>query len=149
VELYLKSKGIVEGDRIILLFVDNLEFTSCLIGCFRAGVIAVPHYPPDISKLDDSFAKMSLVVSDCGAKACFLDTTMDGLRRSYFGMTKKIYDTGVQLIFSFVEVESVEMKVIINVGIFTTFLFCTSISFISILHVLFFSRHTLNCPVHA
>lgn len=35
------------GDRVLLLFPSGLEYIAALFGCFCAGVIAVPAYPPN------------------------------------------------------------------------------------------------------
>ncbi|MDZ7743384.1 MAG: AMP-binding protein [Bacteroidota bacterium] len=39
----LKSK---EGERALMLYPPGLEFVKALFGCFFAGIIAVPAYPP-------------------------------------------------------------------------------------------------------
>ncbi len=42
---YLQQQGL-EGERVLLLFPQGLEYMIALFGCFYAGVIAVPAYPP-------------------------------------------------------------------------------------------------------
>ncbi len=41
----LTSKDL-KGERALMLFPPGLEFVKALYGCFYAGVIAVPAYPP-------------------------------------------------------------------------------------------------------
>ena len=36
----------LRGERALMLFPPGLEFVKALYGCFYAGVIAVPAYPP-------------------------------------------------------------------------------------------------------
>lgn len=37
----------LQGQRALLIYDPGLEFTTALVGCLYAGVIAVPAYPPD------------------------------------------------------------------------------------------------------
>ncbi len=54
-ELYQRTRAIGaalkdcahRGDRVLLLFPPGLEFVSALLGCFYAGVIAIPTPSPD------------------------------------------------------------------------------------------------------
>lgn len=39
-------KDVNPGDRVVLLYPQGLDFVSALFGCFLAGVIAVPVFPP-------------------------------------------------------------------------------------------------------
>ena len=34
------------GDRVILVFLPGIAFSVALVGCFKAGVIGVPVFPP-------------------------------------------------------------------------------------------------------
>lgn len=49
------------GDRILLLFPSGLEYIAALLGCFYAGMIAVPAYPPNPRHLQ----RLRNVVADC------------------------------------------------------------------------------------
>jgi acyl-CoA synthetase (AMP-forming)/AMP-acid ligase II len=39
-------RWVAPGDRALLLYPPGLEFIAALLGCFYAGVVAVPAYPP-------------------------------------------------------------------------------------------------------
>ena len=39
------------GDRVLLLFPTGIDFILALYGCFYAGMIAVPAYPPRKKRL--------------------------------------------------------------------------------------------------
>ena len=41
-----------KGDRVILVYPPSLDFVVAFIACLRVGVIAVPVFPPDPSKLN-------------------------------------------------------------------------------------------------
>ena len=49
-----------KGDRALLVFLPSLEFIVAFLGCLRAGVIAVPVYPPvNVKKSLQSFASIA------------------------------------------------------------------------------------------
>src|SRR5262249_10481324 len=52
------------GERVLLLYPPGLEYIGALFGCFYAGVVAVPAYPPRRNKSSDRLTKL---VSDSGA----------------------------------------------------------------------------------
>ncbi len=52
------------GDRALMLFPPGLEFIKSLFGCFYAGIIAVPAYPP---RKNRSLDRLRLLVKDSGA----------------------------------------------------------------------------------
>ena len=51
------------GERALLLYPPGLEYVAALFGCFYAGVIAVPAYPPRRNKTDP---RLQAIVGDCG-----------------------------------------------------------------------------------
>ncbi len=55
---------ITPGDRALMLYPPGLEFVKALFGCFYAGVIAVPAYPP---RKNRSLDRLRLLVKDSGA----------------------------------------------------------------------------------
>ena len=44
-----------KGDHILLLFPAGIEFVISLYGCFLAGMVAIPAYPPRRKKVDPRF----------------------------------------------------------------------------------------------
>jgi amino acid adenylation domain-containing protein len=44
------------GERALLLYPPGLEFIAALFGCFYAGVVAVPLYPPRLKRADPRLA---------------------------------------------------------------------------------------------
>ena len=44
------------GDRAVLLYPPGLDYVAAFFGCLYAGVIAVPAYPPDPSRLERTAA---------------------------------------------------------------------------------------------
>jgi acyl-CoA synthetase (AMP-forming)/AMP-acid ligase II/acyl carrier protein len=51
------------GERAVLLYPPGLDFISGLFGCFSAGVIAVPAYPPRTSQ-PRSTSKLAAILDD-------------------------------------------------------------------------------------
>src|SRR5689334_9876693 len=41
------ARTLTGGNPVLLVFDPGLEFIAALYGCFLAGVVAVPTYPPD------------------------------------------------------------------------------------------------------
>ncbi len=52
---YLQKSG-EKGDRVLLLFPTGIEFILSLYGCFFAGMIGVPAYPPKRNKPNERFS---------------------------------------------------------------------------------------------
>jgi acyl-CoA synthetase (AMP-forming)/AMP-acid ligase II len=55
----------MKGERALMLYPPGPEFIFALYGCFYAGVIAVPAYPPRKNK---SIERILTIVGDSGAK---------------------------------------------------------------------------------
>lgn len=51
-----------KGDRALLLFPPGIEFIASLMGCFYAGIIGVPAYPPRKNRMFDRF---EAIIRDC------------------------------------------------------------------------------------
>ncbi len=50
------------GERALLLYPPGLEYIAALFGCFYAGVVAVPAYPPRRDRTDP---RLQSIVADC------------------------------------------------------------------------------------
>jgi acyl-CoA synthetase (AMP-forming)/AMP-acid ligase II len=57
------------GARVILLHTPGFDYIAAFFGCMYAGVIAVPAYPPDPSRLDRTLPRLQAVVADAEAEA--------------------------------------------------------------------------------
>ena len=76
---HLQSWGIRPGDRVLLVFPPSsgLDFIISLFGCLRAGAIAVPAYPPDVtsSAACEQLRALRRLAAACGARIALTDTT--------------------------------------------------------------------------
>jgi acyl-CoA synthetase (AMP-forming)/AMP-acid ligase II len=63
------------GDRALLLYAPSIDYVAAFIGCLYAGVIAVPAYLPDPTRLEQSLPRLLAIVDDC-KPALLLSTEM-------------------------------------------------------------------------
>jgi acyl-CoA synthetase (AMP-forming)/AMP-acid ligase II len=87
----LDSCGLKTGDTVLLVFVPGLAFTTSLLACFKAGLVGVPVYPPDPTRLGKELHHFTTIQQDCGAKVA--------LTHSPYSFAKTIGD--VKGFFSF------------------------------------------------
>ncbi|MBU0991885.1 MAG: aminotransferase class I/II-fold pyridoxal phosphate-dependent enzyme [Proteobacteria bacterium] len=57
-------KHAVPGDRALLLYPPGLDFLIAFFGCLYSGIIAVPLYPPDPFKPEQSLKKLEKVIEN-------------------------------------------------------------------------------------
>ena len=57
------------GERVLLVYPPGLEFIAGIFGCFEAGVIAVPTYPPRPERVLQGVQLIAGIVRDCGPAA--------------------------------------------------------------------------------
>jgi amino acid adenylation domain-containing protein len=67
----LQREGL-SGERALLLFPSGLDFIVALFGCFYAGTLAVPAYPP---RSAHAFGKVQAILSDARARAILADSS--------------------------------------------------------------------------
>jgi|CZKU01.1.fsa_nt_gi acyl-CoA synthetase (AMP-forming)/AMP-acid ligase II len=53
------------GERVLLLYPSGLDFIEAFLGCLRAGVVAVPAYPPEASAVKATLPRLRGIVEDC------------------------------------------------------------------------------------
>jgi amino acid adenylation domain-containing protein len=61
------------GERAILLYPPGIDYIATFLGCVYAGVVAVPAYPPDPTRLERTLPRLTKIVEDAMAK--FILTT--------------------------------------------------------------------------
>ena len=75
VAVALMAHGAVAA-RVLLLFDPGLDFSAAIFGCFFAGAIAVPMYPPDLRDMASGFTRIRRVLADCGATVVLTTRTV-------------------------------------------------------------------------
>ena len=74
-ELEMRAKAVAarlerlahQGDRAALVYESSLEYIVALVGCFYAGIVAVPVYPPDPMRIRRTGARLRAVLQDSQA----------------------------------------------------------------------------------
>jgi len=64
----LTKERLQKGDRVLLVFFPGLHFTAALLACFKAGIIAVPVFPPDPRRLKKDLNHFVSIQSSSGAR---------------------------------------------------------------------------------
>ncbi|CAM9346479.1 unnamed protein product [Ectocarpus sp. 12 AP-2014] len=72
--------GFDKGDRVVLAFSFGLRFFAAFLGRLRAGIIAVPVYPPNPATLKKSLKNLQLIVDSCTPKMILVCPVVDKLR---------------------------------------------------------------------
>ena len=57
-----------QGERVLLVYPPGLEYVAALFGCFYAGAVAVPAYPPDPARLERSLPRLEAIIRDAEPK---------------------------------------------------------------------------------
>lgn len=65
---------------MVLAFNFGLRFFVVFLGCLRAGIVAVPVYPPNPATIKKSLRKLQLIVASCQPKIILLCPVVNKLR---------------------------------------------------------------------
>ncbi len=69
------------GDCVLLVYPAGLPFIVAFMACLRAGLIAVPLYPPDIRHGRNDVGTFSRIVASCGAKVVLTCSSYNHARK--------------------------------------------------------------------
>lgn len=56
-----------EGQRAALVYEPSIEYIAALVGCFYAGIVAVPVYPPDPMRIQRTVTRLQAILADSQA----------------------------------------------------------------------------------
>jgi acyl-CoA synthetase (AMP-forming)/AMP-acid ligase II len=59
----------LKGERAVLLYPPGQEYVLAFAGCVSAGVVAVPAYPPDPTRLERTLPRLLNIIDDADAGA--------------------------------------------------------------------------------
>lgn len=62
----LRDRGVVPGDRVLLVLPPGLDYATAFLGCLHAGAVAVPVYPPNPFRLAQTLPRLLGIVRDAG-----------------------------------------------------------------------------------
>lgn len=63
-----------QGERILLMYPPGLELIAAIMGCFYAGVVAVPVYPP---RRNQNMARLLAIAEDAQAKGILTTVSLE------------------------------------------------------------------------
>jgi acyl-CoA synthetase (AMP-forming)/AMP-acid ligase II len=69
------------GDRVVLLFPPSFEFITSFFGCLYAGMMAVPTYPPNLTKIQRSLPRFLAIITDAKPAAILTTKSIIDLSR--------------------------------------------------------------------
>ena len=76
----LLEKGLKQGDRALLVYPPSLEFMLAFLGCLKAGVVAVPCFPPNPAR-KDTLLMFSRITESSGAKFALTSNEYNHLKK--------------------------------------------------------------------
>jgi acyl-CoA synthetase (AMP-forming)/AMP-acid ligase II/acyl carrier protein len=77
----------LKGERVLLLYPQGLEYIAALFGCFYAGAIAVPSYPPRINRANP---QLQAIIADSQAAAALTITPFYSYLKNSFAETPEL-----------------------------------------------------------
>lgn len=80
------------GTRAILLYPPGLDYIAAFFGCLYAGVVAVPAYPPDPTRLGRSLPRLQAVFADAEAGCLLTTAAISRLAESLFRYAPDLKD---------------------------------------------------------
>ena len=80
----LNSSKLKAGDRALLVFFPGLHFMASLVACFKAGIIAIPVFPPDPRRLQKDLHHFISIQDSSGAVVA--------LTHNLYNFAKKVSD---------------------------------------------------------
>lgn len=78
---HLISSGISKGDRVLLVFEPSLNYIISFLGCLRAGIIAVPVFPPDPFRLKKDIVMFATITGNCGARVALTSSAYNSAKK--------------------------------------------------------------------
>jgi acyl-CoA synthetase (AMP-forming)/AMP-acid ligase II len=66
----------VPGERALLLYPSGLEFITALFGCFYAGIVAVPAYPPEPARAKRTAPRLRAIVGDSAPRIALTEAAL-------------------------------------------------------------------------
>ncbi|HYO59970.1 AMP-binding protein, partial [Archangium sp.] len=77
-------QGLSPGERVVLLYPPGLEYVAGFFGCLHAGLVAVPAYPPDPSRLERTLPRLLAIIRDARATAVLTTSFILGMGEFLF-----------------------------------------------------------------
>lgn len=72
--------GLTKGDRAVLVYPPSYDYMVAFVACLKAGIIAVPVFPPNPAR-KDTLLMFSNIVEGCGAKHALTNASYNHLKK--------------------------------------------------------------------
>jgi amino acid adenylation domain-containing protein/non-ribosomal peptide synthase protein (TIGR01720 family) len=79
-----------EGKRAVLLYAPGLDYVAGFFACLYAGVIAVPAYPPDPSRLNRTLPRLQAIVADSQAEIVLTTANIAAMAQFLFDQAPEL-----------------------------------------------------------
>lgn len=77
------AAGVRPGDRALLVFPPGIDFIAGFFGCLCAGVVAVPAYPPDPSRMARTLPRLLAIAKDAAPRVVLTTRAIVELRAGF------------------------------------------------------------------
>lgn len=67
---WLQKRGF-EGDRVLVMYPSGPAFIKAIFGCFYAGAVPVPVYPPHLALVSRTFPRLLAIIKDATPRIAF------------------------------------------------------------------------------
>ncbi len=81
-----------EGKRAVLLYAPGLDYVAGFFACLYAGVIAVPAYPPDPSRLNRTLPRLQAIVADSQAEIVLTTANIAAMAQFLFAQAPDLQE---------------------------------------------------------
>src|SRR5947207_680456 len=100
----LQSRTTV-GERVLLLYQSGLEYVAAVFGCFYAGVVAVPAYPP---RPNQGLMRIQTILQDAQATVALtpVATTSPGGTTILSSLRRKFYSEKLMQDLQWIETDT-------------------------------------------
>lgn len=78
------------GDRALLLYAPGIDFVEGFLGAQISGLVSVPAYPPDPTRLDRSLPRLRAMVADCAPRLVLTTRAVKELATVFAAMAPEL-----------------------------------------------------------
>eukprot|EP00554_Chaetoceros_debilis_P015284 CAMPEP_0194124154 /NCGR_PEP_ID=MMETSP0150-20130528/57438_1 /TAXON_ID=122233 /ORGANISM="Chaetoceros debilis, Strain MM31A-1" /LENGTH=762 /DNA_ID=CAMNT_0038817741 /DNA_START=36 /DNA_END=2324 /DNA_ORIENTATION=+ len=76
----LLNSGLQKGDLAVLVYPPSVDFAIAFLACLKAGIVAVPVFPPHPARRD-TLIMFTKIVDECGAKFALTSANYNHLKK--------------------------------------------------------------------
>eukprot|EP00551_Chaetoceros_affinis_P009322 CAMPEP_0203663112 /NCGR_PEP_ID=MMETSP0090-20130426/827_1 /ASSEMBLY_ACC=CAM_ASM_001088 /TAXON_ID=426623 /ORGANISM="Chaetoceros affinis, Strain CCMP159" /LENGTH=772 /DNA_ID=CAMNT_0050525981 /DNA_START=142 /DNA_END=2460 /DNA_ORIENTATION=- len=77
----LLESGMKQGDMAVLVYPPSLDFVIAFVACLKAGIVAVPVFPPHPTR-KDTLLMFSTITASCDAKYALTNTSYNNAKNA-------------------------------------------------------------------